>query len=99
MSSNPTDLEELEAIAINCDGASINSDPCLSNRDGWARDARTIRSAILEIRELRRALGEPVPELKGTTALVLFFPDSKSAVEFSKLVTTAIPSLKARTLR
>ena len=57
------------------------------------------RLSIAEIQELRLALGEPVPELAKTTALVLYFPDQAAADGFEKLVTEAMPGLKARTLR
>lgn len=91
MSSRPTDLEALQVVADRARDAvegPVN-----------AEDADTIETAIAEIQELRLALGEPVPELAKTTALVLYFPDQAAADGFEKLVTEAMPGLKARTLR
>lgn len=90
MSSRPTDLEALDNVAGVLRG-------CV---DDQAKDeAATVECAVAEIRELRRALGQPVPELAGTTALVLYFPDQAAADDFVKLVRAAVPGLKARSLR
>lgn len=89
MSSKPTDLEALEKVAGVLRG-SVN--------DQAKDEAATVETAIAEIRELRLALGEPVPELAKTTALVLYFPDQAAADGFEKLVCAAVPGLKARRL-
>lgn len=77
-----TNLRELQAAAL----------------DAFPANKRTIQQAADEIRDLRIALGEPVESLRGTSALVLFFPDDESREAFARIVHQANPDLRAREL-
>lgn len=99
MSSRPTDLDALEILALDLDVEARNPETSPLRNQLRAQERDLLRSAVAEIRELRLALAKPVPELAKTTALVLYFPDQAAADGFEKLVTEAMPGLKARTLR
>ncbi len=64
----------------------------------WQPYAEALQSAIAELKDLRTALGEPIPEMKGTSALVLFFPDDASRQEFVAVAKQSLPTLRERCL-
>lgn len=86
-----TNLTQLTDLAFHVERRAMQSTV-------WQPYAEALQSAIAELKDLRLALGEPVPEMKGMSALVLFFPDDASRQAFIAISKQAIPTLRDRPL-